>query len=147
MMIPCVGIVDSNTLSWDVLSPIPGNDDSVKCINFYSYLFSKVIMVNKVSFLYKWKRNIKNANKINRLNNKIFLLFSLLNKKKKNNIYSSQYLRIFSRFLGQKIDIVSYLSDNDLLCKNFIKLDLISQWNNNEIFPFNKVIKGKNELS
>jgi len=50
--IATIGVVDSNTLSWSVSIPIPGNDDSYQCINFYCFLFSKQIMAAKISFLY-----------------------------------------------------------------------------------------------
>jgi len=51
--IPTIGIVDSNALSWAVTIPIPGNDDSYQCINFYCFIFSRLIISNKVFFLMK----------------------------------------------------------------------------------------------
>jgi len=45
---PCVGIVDSNVPSWNLLLPVPGNDDSLICVNFYCYLLSRAILVGKL---------------------------------------------------------------------------------------------------
>lgn len=53
--IPCVGIIDSNVPSWNVILPVPGNDDSSICVNFYCYLFARSLLAGKVKFVFHWK--------------------------------------------------------------------------------------------
>jgi small subunit ribosomal protein S2 len=50
--LPCVSIIDSNVPSTSSLIPIPGNDDSSICINFYCYILSKSIFAGKVNFVF-----------------------------------------------------------------------------------------------
>jgi len=57
--LPCVGIVDSNVPSWNILMPVPGNDDSAICVNFYCYLIARSLLAGKVLFVSNWRRKIK----------------------------------------------------------------------------------------
>jgi ribosomal protein S2 len=50
--IPCVGIVDSNAPSANLMIPVPGNDDSGVCINFYCYILSKTVLAGKIHFAF-----------------------------------------------------------------------------------------------
>jgi len=47
-----VGIVDSNVPSTSLMIPIPGNDDSAICVNFYCYLLSRAIFAGKIDFVF-----------------------------------------------------------------------------------------------
>jgi small subunit ribosomal protein S2 len=47
-----VSIVDSNTPSTSSMVPIPGNDDSIVCINFYCYLLSRAALAGKIDFVF-----------------------------------------------------------------------------------------------
>lgn len=50
----CSAIVDSDTLSYNISLPIPGNDDSLLCINYYLYLVTKTIITRKMMFNLTW---------------------------------------------------------------------------------------------
>jgi len=43
-----IGIVDSDVPSGDVFIPLPSNDDSWACINFFTFLVSKTIYGRKI---------------------------------------------------------------------------------------------------
>jgi len=47
-----VGIVDSNVPSTSLMVPIPGNDDSFICVNFYCYLLSRAVLAGKIDFVF-----------------------------------------------------------------------------------------------
>ena len=47
MSIPCAAVVDSNVLSWNISLPIPGNDDSLLCLNYYCYILTRNIIFSK----------------------------------------------------------------------------------------------------
>jgi ribosomal protein S2 len=42
-----MAVVDSNVLSWNISIPLPGNDDSVLCLNYYCFLVSRSILYSK----------------------------------------------------------------------------------------------------
>jgi len=131
--IPTVGIVDSNVLSWTVTVPVPGNDDSFQCINFYCYLVSKLIISKKFYFFhYLWKKKIKDERK---------------KKKKavKKNFYYSYWINKYYTNVNKLDDnlesIVSLLKNNDIVVKrsiteyeslfrSFVKTDMIFSWKN-----------------
>jgi len=46
--VPCIAIIDSNVSSFHVLNSIPGNDDSIICLNYYAYFFSYLILRMKM---------------------------------------------------------------------------------------------------
>jgi ribosomal protein S2 len=50
--LPCVGIVDSNVPSTNIMIPVPGNDDSAICINFYCYILSRSLLSGKLNFVF-----------------------------------------------------------------------------------------------
>jgi len=50
--LPCVGIVDSNVPSSNLMIPVPGNDDSGVCINFYCYILSRSLLAGKINFVF-----------------------------------------------------------------------------------------------
>jgi small subunit ribosomal protein S2 len=47
-----VGIIDSNVSSLSSVIPIPGNDDSIVCINFYCYILSRAALAGKIDFVF-----------------------------------------------------------------------------------------------
>jgi len=57
--LPCIGIVDSNVPSISIMVPVPGNDDSYVCVNFYCYMLSRSLLAGKVDFVYMWKWKIR----------------------------------------------------------------------------------------
>lgn len=79
--LPCVGIVDSNVPSWNLLMPVPGNDDSSICVNFYCYLLSRSLLSGKVSFVINWKKKVrrivKTPIKFRNINNFIYVYSNL----------------------------------------------------------------------
>lgn len=70
------GVVDSDVSSVGITLPIPGNDDSYACINFYSFLISKYVIQYKLRFINKFKL-ISDG----KLDNKLFYFFYLRRKK------------------------------------------------------------------
>jgi hypothetical protein len=64
-LIPLVGIVDSNVLSADISLPVPGNDDSMICINYYCYMLTRVIFAGKINSALIWNDNIYGKLRIN----------------------------------------------------------------------------------
>ena len=53
------GIVDTDTLSWNVKMPIPGNDDSIVCLNFFLYYITSIVLKTKMHKMKNWKDNIR----------------------------------------------------------------------------------------
>lgn len=92
--LPCVGIVDSNVPSWNILMPVPGNDDSSICVNFYCYLLSRSLLSGKVSFVYNWKKKIKRVVrspvKFRNINNFIYVYSNLF-----RNYDKKDFFRVF----------------------------------------------------
>ena len=89
--LPCVGIIDSNVPSWNVLMPVPGNDDSSICVNFYCYLLSRSLLSGKVSFVYNWKKKIKKIIKLpmkfRNINNFIYIYSNLYRNYEQNKFF------------------------------------------------------------
>ena len=50
-IIPSISITDSNFNSIDVMIPLAGNDESIVCLNFFSYFLTRIIFVGKVKHL------------------------------------------------------------------------------------------------
>ena len=51
-MIPCMGIVDTNTHAQSCSIAVPGNDDSIECIIFYNELVSEYILFRKFVYVF-----------------------------------------------------------------------------------------------
>jgi len=70
--IPCAGVADSNTLSWNISLPIAGNDESVICLNYYCFLVSKYAIFYKVWNIIRFRRIVQskffNSDYINEIN-------------------------------------------------------------------------------
>jgi hypothetical protein len=126
--IPTIGIVDSNTLSWSVTVPIPGNDDSLECINFYCFLFSKIILATKSAFLVSWDRLYRVSRRRRRITRKLYLFF-LINKYR-HKINSIEYnIEEFSKiFKNKTFYLKRYLTKYEMLFRSFVKNDIILKW-------------------
>lgn len=102
--LPCVGIIDSNVPSWNVLMPVPGNDDSSICINFYCYLLSRSLLAGKVYFVYNWKKKVrvfvrrKPSVKYRNINNFIYVYSNLY-----RNYSHRNFFRVFEKIRKAKI--------------------------------------------
>ena len=75
LTIPCAAIVDSNILSWNISLPIPGNDDSLVCLNYYCFIIARSVLVSKSWNLLRFKNHIKG--------NRLDKVYSVGLKKKK----------------------------------------------------------------
>jgi len=92
--LPCVGIIDSNVPSWNILMPVPGNDDSSICVNFYCYLLSRSLLAGKVSFVVNWnkkikKKMIKSQIKFRNVSNFIYVYSNLFRNYKQSNFFKA----------------------------------------------------------
>lgn len=101
--LPCVGIVDSNVPSWNILMPIPGNDDSSICVNFYCYLLSRSLLSGKIYFVYNWNRKIirkiiKTPVKFRNINNFIYVYSNLF-----RNYEQSNFFKMFNKIRQAEI--------------------------------------------
>jgi hypothetical protein len=89
--LPCVGIVDSNVPSWNILMPVPGNDDSSVCVNFYCYLLSRSLLSGKVMFVHTWKKKVKKIVKLpikfRNINNFIYVYSNLFRNYEQSNFF------------------------------------------------------------
>jgi ribosomal protein S2 len=47
-IIPSISITDSNFNSSDVMIPLAGNDESMVCLNFFTYFVTRIIFVSKL---------------------------------------------------------------------------------------------------
>lgn len=95
--IPCAAVVDSNTLSWNVSLPIAGNDDSLVCLNYYSYLVSINALYGKMWKIIRFRQIIKykfyNNHFINHIDvkKKMLLIYLYNNRYELNHKYD--YIR------------------------------------------------------
>jgi len=69
------GLVDSNMLGNHVRLPLAGNDDSVSCVNFLCFYFSKHMIGLKMNALLKWPTNVKRKSRNSKLLTFIYILF------------------------------------------------------------------------
>jgi len=102
---PFITLIDSNVISGDVVVPLPSNDDSLICVNFFCYLITKSLFVGKYSLLSKWKYNVMPHSDSDLYKKAVFLWAFDGEKKKKGE--------------PQKMD--NYDDRFDLLLNNFIK--------------------------
>ena len=133
--IPTVGIVDSNVLSWTVTIPIPGNDDSFECINFYCYLVSKLIISKKMHHMFhtwddqltenKKRKNLR-AKKIKKKN---LYYFYWINKYNVNVNNIDDNLNLIIEFLkNDNIVIKRTYTEYESLFRSFVKTDMVFKW-------------------
>lgn len=124
--LPCVGIVDSNVPSWNILMPIPGNDDSSICVNFYCYLLSRSLLSGKIYFVYNWNRKIKKKIiktpvKFRNINNFIYVYSNLF-----RNYEQSNFFRMFNKTRQSEIkfnisieETINFWLQESEIVKNF----------------------------
>jgi len=129
LVIPSIGIVDSNVFSYNISVPIPGNDISFKCVNFYNYFFSKLIMVYKINNFVKFIK-IKRKYKRNKIRRNFMAFGLFLN----NMLTKSNFFKIVKKTKLKRFDNVFF--------DNFLNKDVIVTWDNNKVFP-SKIEKKK----
>lgn len=124
--LPCVGIVDSNVPSWNILMPIPGNDDSSICVNFYCYLLSRSLLAGKVLFVSNWNKKVKKVIlktplKIRNINNFIYVYSNLF-----RNYKQSQFFKTFNEIRQAEIffnisiaETINFWLQESEIVKNF----------------------------
>lgn len=136
---PCVAVIDSNVLSWNVPIPLPGNDDSILCLNYYCFVISRSIIYSKGLTIRGFHHRIANKNK--------FIYIKELNLKRKavlSFMYSNDYFfdmqfkkkvlfnktRVLSKFLtlDWKLDVENTLFDLKLFNTTY------SAFRNNSFF-------------
>jgi hypothetical protein len=74
------GLVDSNMLGNHVRLPLAGNDDSVTCVNFICFYFSKNMIGLKVKALLKWPSNVKSNSLKTKFLIFVYMLFAYYTK-------------------------------------------------------------------
>lgn len=105
-----VGIIDSNVSSTSSMIPIPGNDDSIVCINFYCYLLSRAALAGKIDFVFLWSRQIRKRKrkkvikKFRDLKQFIYL-YNNLYKYSNQNIFFDLFDKIYISELPYKISV------------------------------------------
>jgi len=126
--IPTIGVVDSNALSWAVTVPIPGNDDSFQCINFYCQLFAKIILAKKLRFLVQWDEEYSIRSL--KLKRRLYLLY-LINKYhyKLHNFDENLHL-ILNVLKNSKFFWKRSLTRYESIFKSFVQSDIIFKWKN-----------------
>lgn len=127
--LPCVGIVDSNVPSTAIMIPVPGNDDSYVCVNFYCYMLSRSLLAAKVNFVYMWKWKIR-MKKIYRRRKPW-----MINPTRFRNV--SQFIYLYTNFYryGNKNDFFKLFDEvsNLEFIMQISKEDAIVKWLSNTI--------------
>ena len=125
--VPCIGIADSNCVSSDIIIPVFGNDDSLICTNFFTFLLSKHIMLTKVNFFKMWKLKKRKTNYDILLKRKyLFFKFLLKNKKNKYKYDKINSLILDKIFIKKK---KGFVTNEDKLFKNeYLNVISLSYW-------------------
>jgi len=50
-LVSSISIADSNFNSIDIMIPLAGNDESVVCLNFFTYFITRIIFLGKMKHL------------------------------------------------------------------------------------------------
>ena len=96
-----VGIVDSNVSSTSLMVPVPGNDDSFVCVNFYCYLLTRAIFAGKIDFVFLWSSQIKQKRQkkeLKRFRNLVqfIYLYNNIYKFTNENFFFETFDKVFS---------------------------------------------------
>jgi ribosomal protein S2 len=67
--IPCFGVVDTNTISYFITIPLPGNDESMACMVFYNDSVANFILLKKFVIVTNWFYSIRSFNRLLILSN------------------------------------------------------------------------------
>jgi small subunit ribosomal protein S2 len=62
--IPCMAIVDTNISGHAVNLAIPGNDDSLEALIFYSEIISGFVLSSKFTAIFLWYLNIRKSDRL-----------------------------------------------------------------------------------
>jgi small subunit ribosomal protein S2 len=116
--IPCMAIVDTNISGHAACLAIPGNDDSLDALIFYSEIVSTFILLSKFLSVFSWYVNIRKSSRLVNFT-------QWLKKLKKRNI-KYIYKSYIKRFFG----FVNLFSINykRLLLNSFISKFAIGYW-------------------
>lgn len=105
---PCLGIVDTNTLSQDCSIVIPGNDDSLDCVFFYNFMVSEYILYRKYFYIFSWFIRIREPKRVLNFDNWIISQLCFSNFSKNSEIsfkfltfYRATYALPLKFFFGQ----------------------------------------------
>lgn len=110
-----VGIIDSNVSSTSSMIPIPGNDDSIVCINFYCYILSRAALAGKIDFIFLWNWQIRMRKKrkiIKKFRDlrQFIYLYNNLYKYVNENVFFDLFDKIYSSELFYKIPVESTIN-------------------------------------
>jgi len=110
-----VGIIDSNVSSLSSMIPIPGNDDSIVCINFYCYLLSRAALAGKIDFVFLWNWQIRRRKRkkvITKFHNlkQFIYLYNNLYKFSNENIFFDLFDKIYMTELVYNIPVESTIN-------------------------------------
>jgi hypothetical protein len=82
--------------------PVPGNDDSSVCVNFYCYLLSRSLLSGKVLFVYNWRKKVKKIVKLplkfRNISNFIYVYSNLF-----RNYNQSNFFKVFDNIRQAQI--------------------------------------------
>ena len=152
MLLPIIGIIDSNTKSFLIKLPIISNDDSMESFYFILNLITKLILLFKYNKIVLWFSNYKK--KIKEINFKKLISYFYIYKKKiyKNtfrpislfNVLSKNFNKIeifFNKYYNlnsffNKTNIISF--DINLLKKNIYYKQFIRTFIYKFNFRFNR---------
>jgi len=110
-----VGIVDSNVPSTSLVIPIPGNDDSFICVNFYCYLLCRAIFVFIIDFVHLLIKQIKQRIKrkvITQFRNltQFIYLYNNFYKFNNKNMFFETFDKVWSTNLNYSISVEDTIS-------------------------------------
>lgn len=114
-----IGIIDSNVSSSSSVIPIPGNDDSIVCVNFYCYILSRAALAGKIDFVFLWnwqvrrKRKIKKIQNIKKFHNlkQFIYLYNNLYKFSNQNIFFDLFDKVYMTKLNYKISVENTINE------------------------------------
>lgn len=136
--IPCLGIIDSNVGSWNVSIPVPGNDDSMVCINYYCYMVSRSIISGKITFIRRWNFGIYRVN----VKYRSFFKFVYLYLNVYRNFNQNKFFNILNTIEFNKLNLD--LNIKDAILENVFLTNIYSNYTKNAFFFNNKTFTDSN---
>jgi len=106
--IPCLALVDTNSVSQGISLPLPSNDDSFEVLTYFGEIFSHQILVAKLNAVARWFVGVRSSKRLVTFSNWIDSFFkrskkvSLVEALSKFYLYDS--LKSFS-FLSERISV------------------------------------------
>lgn len=115
------GIVDTNTLAWDVNVPIPGNDDSIVCLNFFLYYITSLVLMVKLEKRMRWRDDIRVKSRV-RISTQDWLMSKIKDEKRDRWFKDRLYLLI--NLLKQEEDLIR---SNELYSVKRLREELLDE--------------------